>query len=173
MQEAELSYKSSIIRQKIINSEVYAKAGLVMCYMDFRNEVKTGGIIRDCLSAGKRVALPLVIDRGGGRQLVPYEIADPENDLIRGSYGILEPCPGLTVAADFKEIDLAIIPGVAFDFQRDRLGYGAGYYDFFLRKLRPDCTKIGIAFDIQMVNKIPAEMHDVKMDAIITESIKI
>ena len=168
--EDELSYKSDIIRDKIVNSDIFTGAGLVLCYMDFRNEVKTGGIIREALSAGKRTGLPLVYNSGAERGLLAYEIKDLDNDVRKGAYGILEPCSEKLRKVNDSEIDLVIVPGVAFDINRQRLGYGAGYYDRFLKKLRPDCIKIGIAFDIQIMDIIPVETHDIKMDAIITET---
>ena len=170
LSEDELSSKSNIIQTRLVNNDKFANAGLVLCYMDFRNEVKTGGIIRECRNAGKRIALPLVKVDGTVRELLVYEINDLHNDVQEGPYGILEPCPEkLQLVAD-NEIDLVIVPGVAFDIHKQRLGYGAGYYDGLLVKLRPDCYKIGIAFDVQIVDMIPAETHDIKMDSIITES---
>lgn len=168
--EVELSSKSDIICEKIINSGVFAGAGLVLCYMDFKNEVKTGGIIRGALSSGKRIGLPLVYKDGMDRRLLAYEIKDPDNDVRKGTLGILEPCSERLYKINAGEIDLVIVPGVAFDIHRQRVGYGAGLYDRFLQNLRPGCMKVAIAFDIQIMDMVPAETHDIKMDAIITET---
>lgn len=170
MSEDELSSKSDIIRHKIIESDKFADAGLVLCYMDFRNEVKTGGIIMECLSASKRIALPLIKHNGTVRELLAYEIKDLDNDVQEGTCGILEPCPEKLQMVDNTEIDLVIVPGVAFDIHKHRMGYGAGYYDRFLKKLQPVCVKMGIAFEIQIEDRIPVEAHDISMDIIITES---
>lgn len=168
--ESEVSCKSAVICDKIVNSPIFSRAGTVFCYMDFRNEVRTGGIIRECLRAGKKVGLPMVNNGGMERRLLAYDIKDPDNDVGKGAYGIMEPCSDKLRPMEESEIDLVIVPGVAFDMQRQRLGYGAGYYDRFLNQLRPDCVKIGIAFDVQIVDRIPVEEHDIKMDAVITES---
>ena len=173
LSEDELLSKSDIIRDKIVGSDIFTGAGLVLCYMDFRNEVKTSGIIRACLSAGKRIGLPLVYNNGMGRGLHAYEIKSLDNDVRKGTYGILEPCSERLQKISDNEIDLVIVPGVAFDIKKQRLGYGAGYYDRFLKNLRPDCMKIAIAFDIQIMDMIPVETHDIKMDAIITETREI
>ncbi len=168
--ENEVIYKSGIICDKIIKSGIFARAGLILCYMDFRNEVKTGGMIRAALCAGKRVGLPLVKKNGMERELLAYEIKDPDKDVQKGTYGILEPLGDKLRRVDAGEIDLVIVPGAAFDVHKQRLGYGAGYYDRFLQKIRPDCVKMGVAFDIQIMDTIPVETHDIKMDMILTES---
>ncbi len=170
LSEDELSSKSDIITGRLVASEIFAGAGSILCFMDFRNEVRTGGIIKKCLQQGKRTALPLVFKNGTERSLAAYEIKDLEKDVRKGTYGILEPCSERLMKVQSTEIDLVIVPGVAFDLRRQRLGYGAGYYDRFLNTLRQDCVKIGIAFDIQVMDIIPVEAHDMKMDAIITET---
>ena len=170
MSADEVRIKSEAIMERIIKSEAFAGARLVMCYMDFRNEVMTAGIISAALASGKRVALPRVCKCGNDRTLAVYEINDLYKDVEKGAWGIMEPCSHRLRRADENEIDLVIVPGVAFDVNRQRLGYGAGYYDSFLAKLRPGCSKIAVAFDLQVQECIPVEVHDVKMDAVITET---
>lgn len=171
--EGELEKKSNIICRKLLDSFAYQNASIIMCYADFRNEVKTGVFIRECIKSGRRLALPVIESYNGIMNLTAYEIRDPDKDLIPGSYGILEPVVSVDRRVNEKSIDLVVIPGVAFDKYKNRLGYGAGFYDRFLRMLKPSCTKAGIGFDAQVFDKIPVEEHDEPMDLIVTESIII
>jgi len=167
----EICSKSAAICSKLLALWDFEQAGLVMAYMDFRNEVSTGDFIRESIRRGKRLALPVVANAGGrARELLAYEISSIDGDLKEGAYGIYEPDPGKTKKADTAEIDFIVVPCVAFDTSKFRVGYGAGYYDRFMKKLRPGCTRIGLAFDLQLADKIPAETHDVALDMIITEN---
>lgn len=168
--EAEVISRSVAVRDRLVSSDAFKSANMIMCYMDFRNEVRTGDIINAAFASGKRVALPLVYRCGSERKLVAYEINNLCEDVEPGIWGILEPCSRKLRQVQETEIDLVIVPGVGFDVNRQRLGYGAGYYDNFIVKLRPDCRKIAVAFDVQIQESIPVEAHDMKMDAIITET---
>lgn len=170
LDEEELRLKSKQIAENLMNLEIFEKSGVIMCYMDFRNEVQTCGIINRCQVLGKTVALPLV-ERCPGKQLeiAAYVIRDVKTDLEMGAYGILEPDPNSSKRLDPAVIDMVIVPGVAFDAGKNRIGYGAGCYDRFLKKVRGDCVKVGLAFEVQMVDRIPAEDDDVQMDIVITE----
>jgi 5-formyltetrahydrofolate cyclo-ligase len=160
----EVEEKSRKIMGVLFSLEELLKAQAVMFYVDARNEVKTKDAITWALNAGKRVAVPKVT---GVRRLAAVEIKSLE-ELSPGCFGILEPVrdDGISPA----EIDLVIVPGVAFDKSGYRLGYGAGYYDNFLPLLRPEVKKVAVAFEMQVVDRIPAERHDVRMDMIITEN---
>lgn len=136
-------------------------------YVDFRSEVETLELIKSCLSQGKRVAVPLV--DASAVCMIPLLIKDPVKDLGPGYYDIPEPDPrkSLPVAAD--EIDAAIIPGSVFDTNGGRLGYGGGYYDRFLVNDAPQAKRIGFAFEVQVVEKVPMLPHDQPLDILITE----
>lgn len=167
----DICIKSGVICSRLLKQQEFVQARLVMCYMDFRSEVMTGEIITGCIKTGKRVVLPYVGKTNGiSGELQAYEIKDLKSDVTEGAYGILEPDPGRTDRIDEKEIDLVIVPGVAFDLHKNRIGYGAGYYDRFLYRLRPVCVKAGIAFDIQIVDNVPVDENDIEMDLIITET---
>lgn len=88
-----------------------------------------------------------------------------KSDLKEGAFGIMEPCG--EVFADYQAIDLAIIPGMAFDRQGNRLGRGKGYYDRFLPLLLPYIYIIGVCFPFQLLDDIPTEEHDIKMDTVL------
>jgi len=168
--KSEIETLSQIIMQKAAVLLKSDDIKLIMCYMDFRNEVMTGDFIRKCLASGKKIALPLV-EKGmdGKKNISAYEIKDEQRDVSPGTYGILEPNPATTKLVNPTDIDLVIVPGVAFDEGKYRMGYGAGYYDRFLLKVRPDCIKAAPAFELQIVDKVPREEHDIPVDIIITE----
>jgi len=168
--KSEIETLSHVIMQKAADLFKSADIKLIMCYMDFKNEVMTRDFIRQCLVSGKRVALPLVEKGADGRKNISaYEIKDEQRDVSPGTYGILEPNPAVTKLVKPTDIDLIIVPGVVFDEGKYRIGYGGGYYDRFLPKVRPDCIKAAPAFELQIVDKVPREEHDIPVDIIITE----
>jgi 5-formyltetrahydrofolate cyclo-ligase len=101
--------------------------------------------------------------------MIPLLIKDPEHDLVPGYYNIPEPDPGRCKRVESSEIDAAVIPGSVFDIQGGRLGYGGGYYDRFLVNDAPQAKRIGLAFELQVVDKVPVEPHDQPLDILITE----
>lgn len=161
--------KSIRITQRLIDLDSFKSSHTIMCYMDFKNEVMTRYVIRHCFELGKRVVLPLVDTIDGIRRIVPYEVMDVERDVRSGTLGILEPCKERARIYSLEEIDLVIVPGVAFDTMKNRIGYGAGLYDRFLESVKPDCLKIGIAFEFQIYDVVPVEEHDIPLDMIVTE----
>jgi len=161
--------KSIKITQKVVELENFKEAKAIMCYMDFKNEVMTKYIISHCFESGKRVILPLVDSINGEKKIVPYEIVDLEKDVGPGTLGILEPKKDCAKVFSAEEIDLVIVPGVAFDLSKNRLGYGAGLYDRFLKTVKPNCPKVGIAFEFQIYDVLPVEDHDIPLDFVITE----
>lgn len=162
--------KNRAICAKLLEMPEFSRAGLVLAYMDFRDETGTADIIAKCFKRGKRVALPVVTGTiGAAFELQAFETSSGAG-LLRNSYGIFEPDPNTACRVDEAEIDLVIVPGVVFDLMKYRIGYGAGYYDRFLTKLSTDCVTVGIAYDLQIVDRIPAENHDIPMDKVITES---
>jgi len=136
-------------------------------YVNFRSEVETLELIRRSLGQGMRVAVPLV-DASAVR-MIPLLIKDPEHDLVPGYYNIPEPDPARCKRVESSEIDAAVIPGSVFDIQGGRLGYGGGYYDRFLVNDAPQAKRIGLAFELQVVDKVPVEPHDQPLDILITE----
>lgn len=137
----------------------------LMCFVSFRSEVDTLPFIGWSLDHGKRVALPRIV---GKRHMEAFWVTDPAIDLETGSYGIREPRPGLPQASP-KTIDLVVVPGSAFDRSGDRIGYGGGFYDSFLPRLRSETPRIAVAFDLQLVDDVPDEHHDLPIDAVVTE----
>ena len=136
-------------------------------YVNFRSEVETMELIKRCLELGIRVAVPLV--EASTASMIPLLIEDPEKDLVPGYYNIPEPDPQKTLRVEPSRIDAAVIPGSVFDIHGGRLGYGGGYYDRFLVNDAPQARRIGFAFELQVVDKVPLEPHDQPLDILITE----
>lgn len=150
---------------QLIASNAFAAARTLLLYMPFRGEVATSAIADTARAAGKRVVLPKVVRSGHGLTL--HQIDSDPGDLAPGAFGILEPRAGTPQVAR-NEIDLVVVPGVAFDRQGGRLGYGGGYYDRLLADL-PTACKLGLAYALQVVDRLPREPHDVPMDGLATE----
>lgn len=156
--------KSAKIMSRLFSLSEFRGAKTIMFYVDAGNEVKTRDGLTKALSEGKRVVVPKV-KKGYGLLAIEIKSLD---ELSPGTFGILEPAGEKGISPE--EIDLVVVPGVAFDKRGNRMGYGAGYYDSFLPKLRPEVKKVAVAFEMQVTDSLPAEEHDVKMDLIITEN---
>ncbi|EPR14082.1 5-formyltetrahydrofolate cyclo-ligase [Ruminiclostridium papyrosolvens] len=162
-----LHEKSKIIGQKLYQLDCVKRAETLMCYVSFGSEVYTHDIIKTWLSQGKQICVPRVV-KAKGKSMEAVKISSLE-ELEPGTYGVLEPTSGHknTVSPDL--INVIIVPGCAFDLHRNRMGYGAGYYDRFLDLISDNCLKVGVAFDFQIMGEIPCDEHDIPMDIIITE----
>lgn len=154
----ELNLLSDIICNKVLNLPQIKEAKTVFLYHALPDEVQTISVLNKIIGE-KRVVLPVVV----GDDLVIKEYI-PSN-LKVGYMNILEPAQEETVNP--QEIDLAIVPGIAFDSKCNRLGRGKGYYDRLLPKT--NCTKIGICYNFQLVDNIPADSNDIPMDIVITD----
>jgi len=164
LRRGEWASLSDIICDTMRSLTVVSGAGLVMGYVPFRNEVDVLPLLRSLLQRGARIVLPKV--RKAERRIDACLVDDLE-DLERGAYGILEPRSELRV--DPREIDLVIVPGVAYDESRNRLGYGGGYYDRFLAALSARAVSVAPAFELQVVPQLPRDVHDRRVDIIVTE----
>lgn len=149
------------IEERLFSLPEFKSAGMVLFFASFRSEVETGPMIRRALTSGKRAVLPKV----KGTELVLYEIADWDKDVSPGAWGIPEPHENRPVGLD--EIDLILVPGAAFDGRGNRVGYGAGFYDKLLSAFTK--TTVALAFEAQVVPRVPAESHDIPVKKIVTE----
>nr|QBM01084.1 hypothetical protein [uncultured archaeon] len=150
---------SEQIKKRLFVVDAFSKSRIVLFYASFGNEVRTHEMIAESLLS-KKILLPKMVQQ----EIVPSLILTMEN-LILNDRGILEPIEALPVR--LSNIDAVIVPGIAFDTQGHRLGFGKGYYDKFLKKV-PRAVKIGLAFDFQVVDGIPFEAHDIGMDYVVT-----
>ena len=168
LSQEELLSKSKTIFQSIKNLSIYQAAQNVMLYIDFRNEVKTGFIMEDLLTRSKGTVVPISVI--GTREMILSQVLDPEKELARSSYGILEPKPEYIRKINPAILDLVIVPGIAFDSEGYRIGYGGGYYDYFFSTMERPIVSIALAFDLQIIETVPKEDYDRPVDYIITES---
>lgn len=155
---------SEIIYKKIVESPEYITANTIMCYMDFRNEVKTRKINDKILKDGKTLILPLTDMKE--KKLFLYKVTDLEKDLVQSKYGILEPKRD-NEETKLESIDLILVPGVAFNSDNFRMGYGGGFYDRLLANYTGN--RIGLFFEEQKSDKLIIEPHDQGLVTIITE----
>ncbi len=158
---------SENILRRLWSLPEFAKAKTVFFFVSFRSEVDTLPMIRKALAEGKRVCVPYTYqDR---REMVASQIIDIDRELALGNYDILEPLPHLVRPVPREEIDLIIMPGVAFDSSGRRLGYGGGYYDRFVESLDHHCPLVALCFELQLIEEVPCGEHDRKVDKIVTE----
>jgi 5-formyltetrahydrofolate cyclo-ligase len=158
---------SGAIVAAILARTDFRSARAVLLTLPFGSEWDTLALVLATLAAGKTVAVPRV-DKAS-RMLELHAITDPVRDIGTGFRDIPEPlpaCPRISRDA----IDFVLVPGVAFDRRGRRLGYGGGYYDRLLPLLSPRAARVVGAFDLQLVDRVPAAAHDIAVDAIVTES---
>jgi 5-formyltetrahydrofolate cyclo-ligase len=159
--EEDRDRKSLSIKEKLFKNPVFKKAKRVMFYVSFDGEVNTEYMIKETLKSGKIVAVP-VCKRNC---VINPCLYGKSASLKKGPYGIYE--PAIERCINLKDLDLVVVPGIAFDKRGNRLGRGKGYYDRFLRKLPKSTVSIGLAFDFQILPFVPATTTDVKVNKII------
>lgn len=150
-----------MIAEKVIGLEEYQKSSNIYIYADYNNEVSTRPIIEAAWKAGKTVAVPKV----HGKEMIFYKFTS-YSQLEPGYFQIPEPVGGETV--DWEEA-LIVMPGVAFDPMRHRVGYGGGFYDRFL-EAHPKLLTVALGFDFQIVESAPFEATDILPGKIVTQS---
>lgn len=152
---------SKEITERVLKLPAFQKAERILAYADYNHEVMTGYLIKKAWEMGKQVAVPKVV----GKDMVFYRLTSFAT-LAPGYYGIPEPVAGEIV--DWFEA-LMIMPGVAFDRNFHRVGYGGGFYDRFLEK-HPQIIRAAVAFSFQMVPEVPVESTDIFPQYIVTEN---
>jgi 5-formyltetrahydrofolate cyclo-ligase len=162
----EKSRKSGIIRDKLFSEEEFKQAKVVMFYVSLKDEVDTCFMIDEALKTGKRVCVPVILKEE--KRLIAGEIHNRLDDLERQHFGIYQPRRDRVKEVPLDDIDLVVVPGVAFDKKNIRLGRGHGYYDRFLSGLSSSTKTIGLAFDFQLLEDLPKDPHDIPVSQIIT-----
>ena len=159
--------KSHRIMDQILSSRFYQEAKSLMVYIDFKNEVETGHLIKQALEDRKRVSVPITDMKA--KKLTPSRLLAYPDDLAPGTWGILEPKPGCLRLIEPEELDLIVVPGIAFDPKGYRIGYGGGFYDRFLPQTRTGSIFISPAYELQVVEQVLPESNDVPVHALFTE----
>ena len=152
--------------EQIRNWGAYQKAELLLFYVSYRSEADTLQLLKEALGAGRKVAVPKV----AGTDMVFYRITN-FSQLVKGYKGILEPdtecCEVIT--DDLPKHTLLFVPGCAFDEKGGRMGYGGGFYDRFMEAY-PEILRVALAYEEQLVEEVPREVHDKIVDVIVTEA---
>ncbi|WP_297630844.1 5-formyltetrahydrofolate cyclo-ligase [uncultured Clostridium sp.] len=153
-------YDKKII-QYFIELEEYKKAENICIYVSFKSEINTREIIEIALRDRKNIYVPRVKKN---REMEFIKI-NSLRDLEKNKMGILEPKLNLTELVE--KVDINVLPGLAFDLERGRIGYGGGYYDRYFQNI--NCLNVSLCYEIQIIEKIPMEKHDIKYDYLISE----
>lgn len=153
-----------IIFSKFTGGSDYREAKVIFIFVSFRSEVDTHRIIRKALEDGKVVGVPKVASKAEGMKV--FRI-DRMEDLEAGYFGVLEPkegCPEIPSG----DIDLIVMPGAAFDREGGRMGYGQGFYDRYIAEAGREIRKVALAYRMQVMDKVPMDENDMRVDDIIT-----
>lgn len=164
--KAKSTEKDEAICKKIIRFIDSENIDTVFIYSSIGTEIDTSSVIKYAIAKGIGVALPKCADENGTMYF--YMISDAENDLVRGMFSITEPDIDKCRKAVDSENSLCIVPGLSFDRNGYRLGYGKGYYDRFLSNFKG--KSIGLCYDACLCDKLPFDKYDRKVDTIITET---
>ena len=159
--EAQIVESSARLADRLFETEQYRQAKSLYAYLSFNQEVRTAPIIERAWADGKRVAVPKVI----GRDMVFISL-ESFDQLADGYYGIPEPVENGPVADDTTA--LVLMPGLAFDPQGHRVGYGGGFYDRFLEQ-EPNHPLVALCFGFQLFDHLDVEAHDVPVDLVISD----
>jgi 5-formyltetrahydrofolate cyclo-ligase len=162
--EQEFLQKSAEICDRLQGLSEYRNAEIIHCYVSIneRREVNTHPLLSGMLAAGKKVIVPITqISNGTLRHVELKSI----NDLKANEWGMLEPADGEEVAVE--TLDLVIVPMAGGDRQKNRIGYGKGFYDRFLAQV--ECPSVGLLFEEGLIEDIPTEPFDVPLDILVTE----
>lgn len=154
---------ASAIARAIASVPELAGAGVVLAYCANAEEIDPAPAVEELRARGARIAYPRVTGPG---TLDLHEVGDV-CELAPGAFSLDEPAAHHP-AVDPRDVDAVLVPGVVFDLRGHRVGYGGGFYDRLLADLAPECVRIGLAFDSQVVGRLPEEEHDIAVDVLVT-----
>lgn len=167
LKPSERNKRSFKIKSRLRSLPVYKKAKVVMFFVTHGSEVRTKEMIEQAWKDLKKVAAPAANLKKCS--LSASIISSFKKHLRPGAYGILEPNPETCLQVTSKSIDIVFVPAIAFDVHGHRLGYGKGYFDSWLKNI-PLKKRVGLAFDFQILKKLPVTKNDVRVKTIITEN---
>jgi len=149
------------------NIDGFSSADLICSYVNFREEVETADFIAALLQEGRRVAVPIHLH--GTLEPLSFAEIHSLSEMTPNHFGILQPPLETARLIPTAAIPLFLVPGLAFDPAGRRLGYGLGFYDRAFADAAPGALKVGLAFELQILESVPADPHDVPMDFVVTE----
>ena len=165
--DEDLADKLKAVEERLFEFANFLEARIALFYVRRGSEVDTQAIIKRTIENGKKVALPLV-DRENNKTTL-FKIDNPDTDLILNEDNVAEPDPDRCKALSAEQIDIAIIPGVAFDEKGGRIGVVDNFYDKFVAKLPVTTRKVALAFEEQVVTVVPADSRSKHIDIIVTD----
>ena len=163
MKKTEVELKSHMAAEFFLTSEIYKKSTFIMLYMPIGNETDTSYIIKRAFADGKKLVFPVTDSKSG--EITAYCV-NVDTGFVKGAFSVYE--PDSAELADINEIDVVIVPGVAFDNSGARIGFGKGCYDKFLKRV--SAVKVGFCYEFQICDKIVTDEHDINMDYLVTEA---
>ena len=163
----EIKNKSRKIYLALIKESEYIISRNILFYVATRSEVQTKEIINKSIRIGKNICVPIILSEHN--DLIPSKLINFDRELEKGKKGILEPRKEFHRLFPIKDLELVILPGIAFDLEGNRIGRGLGYYDKFLKKVNPSTRFIALAFEMQIIDKVPIHEKDISVHKIITE----
>lgn len=167
MSSSEVSAKSEQICRRLVSDELFGKAAVIGLYWPLRNEVTTESVFCAAIGEKKEVGFPRVET---GKKRIIYGAVPDLALLSPGAYGIMEPRRDHGRVVPYDELDLVVVPGVVFDERGFRIGYGGGFFDRLLGEKAFRARTAALAYDFQVIERIPEEEHDLPVQAVFTES---
>ncbi|MBU2504382.1 MAG: 5-formyltetrahydrofolate cyclo-ligase [Candidatus Omnitrophica bacterium] len=166
--EEEIKRRSENVQNSLSNLSIYKEAKVIMGYYPLRGEVDILGMVRKSWGTKRFCFSVLDLEK---ENLRPFEVENLEEEFVLGPLGAMQPDTRKTKEVDVREIDMVIIPSLALDRQKNRLGRGAGFYDHFLKTIEASTKKVGVIFEFQFLESLPIHpSQDVKVDVVVSES---
>lgn len=167
LSEDELAAKQAVIESNLLTFANFLESELALLYIDRGSEIATEKIIRTSLDVGKGIVLPAYSESKHTMTLL--RVSDYDADIIKTDSGVFEPNPATCKKVPLDQIDIALIPGLAFDEKGGRVGFGEGFYNKLITKLPETTRKISIAYEEQIVDAIQMDSRKYNVDIIITD----
>ncbi len=164
--ETEIKKQSAAITNSLLRLPEIVSANCVLIYVSHGKEVETHQIIRHLIALGKQVCVPNYDD--SSKKYLASKLQDFDADLAKRKFGILEPRPESTNPVALENLEVFVIPGLAFDQKGNRLGRGQGYFDRLL--IQTNGPKIGLSYNFQLIDEIPTSDKDISVDIILTNN---
>lgn len=162
----EIKRRSGYVGKMLYSLPLYRKAKCIMGFYPLKGEVDLLEMIKKV--SGKKICFPVMDLKA--KNLSAFQVNNFEKDFVKGPYGVSQPDPKKAKEIDISKIDMILVPGLAFDLKKNRLGRGAGFYDRFLKNALASTTKVGVAFKFQVLNNLPINLSfDQPMDFLVSE----